>query len=171
MLLGPSLSSRLILRSSSHYSNLGQKLFSTKVADLANKIPTIINSRQELLSGKLATNSPIPASTSQRNKTEIPLPKARKNVATTEDKFILDNSTGEEAAPEFSANVPLSFYYGRKREAPHFLRYFKMTRIQSPILFICDMQEKFRGAIWEFAKVYVTPLSFSPSFLVSDRLF
>jgi hypothetical protein len=28
-------------------------------------------------------------------------------------------------------------------------------RIANPVLFICDVQEKFRGAIWEFDKVYV----------------
>jgi hypothetical protein len=30
-------------------------------------------------------------------------------------------------------------------------------RIANPVLFICDVQEKFRGAIWEFDKVYVVP--------------
>jgi hypothetical protein len=32
-------------------------------------------------------------------------------------------------------------------------------RIANPALFICDVQEKFRGAIWEFQKVYVLPCS------------
>ena len=30
-------------------------------------------------------------------------------------------------------------------------------RIAKPVLFICDMQEKFRSAIWEFENVYVLP--------------
>lgn len=174
MLLGPSVSTRLILRSPSHCASLRQKLFSTRAAKLANKIPSITNNRQaDLLFGTFETNRPISPRATQKHKAEIPVLKAPRIVAATEDRSSIANSTGEEAAPGDHPDLQITYHYAQKRDPPSSRRArLRMARVKNPVLFICDMQEKFRAAIWEFAKVYVTFLFFFACLLwLSHRLF